>query len=40
VIFKLEILMVRDATEEEMQYGGMVEKGPDLPAGSGTQVRI
>ena len=30
VIFKLEILMVRDATDEEIQYGGKVEAGPDL----------
>lgn len=33
VIFKLDILMVRDATDEEMQFGGKIEKGPDLPAG-------
>ncbi|MDJ0833422.1 MAG: peptidylprolyl isomerase [Gammaproteobacteria bacterium] len=31
VIFKLEILSVRDATEEEMEYGGKPEKGPDIP---------
>ncbi len=30
VIFRLEILLVRDATEEEIEYGGKVEKGPDL----------
>lgn len=30
VIFKLEILMVRDATDEEIQFGGKVEAGPDL----------
>lgn len=30
VIFKLEILMVRDATDEEIQYGGKVETAPDL----------
>lgn len=30
VIFRLEVLLVRDASEEEMQYGGKVEKGPDL----------
>ncbi|RRQ22973.1 FKBP-type peptidyl-prolyl cis-trans isomerase [Thiohalobacter thiocyanaticus] len=33
VIFKLEILLVRDATEEEIEFGGKVEKGPDLPEG-------
>lgn len=30
VIFKLEILMVRDATDEEIQYGGKVETAPEL----------
>ena len=30
VIFRLEILLVRDATDEEIQYGGKVEQGPDL----------
>ena len=30
VIFRLEILMVRDATEEEIAFGGKVEDGPDL----------
>jgi len=30
VIFKLEILMVRDATDEEIRYGGKVEAAPDL----------
>lgn len=30
VIFKLEILMVRDATDEEIQCGGKVEAAPDL----------
>ena len=30
VIFRLEILLVRDATDEEIQYGGKVEKGPDV----------
>jgi FKBP-type peptidyl-prolyl cis-trans isomerase SlyD len=31
VVFKLNILSVRDATEEELEYGGKVEKGPDIP---------
>lgn len=31
VIFRLEIKQVRDATEEEMEFGGMVEKVPDVP---------
>ena len=38
VVFKLEILEVRDATEEEMELGGKVEKGPDVPGS--TQVPI
>jgi FKBP-type peptidyl-prolyl cis-trans isomerase SlyD len=34
VIFRLDILTVRDATEEEIQAGGKVEEGPDLPGGT------
>jgi len=30
VIFRLEILLVRDASEEEIEYGGKIEDGPDL----------
>lgn len=30
VLFKLEILMVRDATDEEMEYGGKPDDGPDI----------
>ena len=30
VIFKLEILMVRDATAEEIRYGGKIETAPEL----------
>ncbi len=33
VMFKLDILTVRDASEEEIQAGGKVEEGPDLPGG-------
>lgn len=33
VIFKLEILMVRDATEAELAVGGKVEPGPAVEAG-------
>ena len=33
VIFKLEILLVRDATEEEIAVGGKVEPGPDIETG-------
>ena len=34
VIFKLDVLTVRDATEEEFQAGGKVEKGPDITGGT------
>jgi FKBP-type peptidyl-prolyl cis-trans isomerase SlyD len=30
VIFRLEILLVRDATDEEIEFGGKIEEGPDL----------
>jgi FKBP-type peptidyl-prolyl cis-trans isomerase SlyD len=30
VVFELEILSVRDATDEEINAGGKVEKGPDI----------
>jgi FKBP-type peptidyl-prolyl cis-trans isomerase SlyD len=30
VIFRLEILLVRDATAEEIEHGGKLEQGPDL----------
>lgn len=30
VIFRLEILLVREATEAEIEYGGKVEEAPDL----------
>jgi FKBP-type peptidyl-prolyl cis-trans isomerase SlyD len=30
VIFRLEILLVRDATDEEIEHGGKVEQGPDI----------
>lgn len=31
VTFKLEILTVRDATEDEIEFGGKVEEGPNVP---------
>ena len=34
VIFKLDILLVRDASEEEIQAGGKVEQGPDISGGT------
>ena len=33
VIFKLEILLVRDASEEEIAAGGKIEPGPDIETG-------
>lgn len=33
VIFKLEIRMVRDASDEEIKHGGKVETGPDISSG-------
>ena len=33
VIFKLEILLVRDASEEEIAAGGKIEEGPDIETG-------
>jgi len=38
VIFRLEILLVRDATDEEIEHGGKIEEGPDLKGA--TQVPI
>ena len=41
VIFRLEILLVRDASDEEIEYGGKIEEGPDLTGVEGvTQVPI
>lgn len=31
VVFRLEILEVRDATEAEIEYGGKVDDGPNIP---------
>ena len=30
VVFRLEILTVRDATAEEMKAGGVIDRGPDI----------
>jgi len=35
VIFKLDILLVRDASDEEIAAGGKVETGPDIETGPG-----
>lgn len=30
VIFRLEVILVRDASAEEIEYGGKIETGPDI----------
>ena len=40
VIFKLEILTVRDATEEEIEVGGPVNADPDISEIVGTDQRV
>ncbi|TDX99302.1 FKBP-type peptidyl-prolyl cis-trans isomerase SlyD [Thiohalophilus thiocyanatoxydans] len=39
VIFKLEIRDVRDATEEEMEFGGMAESVPDVEGATKVPVK-
>jgi len=39
VIFKLEIKEVRDATEEEMEFGGMAEDVPDVEGATKVPVK-
>ena len=34
VIFRLEVLLVRDASDEEIEYGGKVEAAPDIAGAS------
>ena len=34
VVFKLQVLTVREATEQEVEFGGPVEDGPELPPGA------
>lgn len=38
VVFKLEVLTVRDATEEEIAVGGKVEPGPNITAGPSISI--
>jgi len=38
VIFKLQILTVRDATEEEIEAGGPIESAPNIPGGNQVPV--
>jgi FKBP-type peptidyl-prolyl cis-trans isomerase SlyD len=38
VVFKLEILSVRDATDEELEHGGKIEEGPDIEGGSAVPI--
>ncbi len=35
VLFVIEILSVRDATDEELEAGGAIDKGPDIETGPG-----
>jgi FKBP-type peptidyl-prolyl cis-trans isomerase SlyD len=39
VIFKLEVLSVRDATEEEIELGGPVEAQPDIDLSRAVPIR-
>lgn len=38
VIFKLNVLLVRDATAEEIEYGGKVESGPEIDSGRAVPI--
>ncbi|WP_043739892.1 FKBP-type peptidyl-prolyl cis-trans isomerase [Thioalkalivibrio nitratireducens] len=38
VIFKLEIQLVRDATDEEIEHGGKVETGPEVSGGRAVPI--
>ncbi|WP_018877191.1 MULTISPECIES: peptidylprolyl isomerase [unclassified Thioalkalivibrio] len=38
VIFKLNILLVRDATDEEIAHGGKVESGPEIDSGRAVPI--
>ncbi|MGM0552576.1 MAG: FKBP-type peptidyl-prolyl cis-trans isomerase [Pseudomonadota bacterium] len=38
VIFKLNVLLVRDATDEEIEHGGKVESGPDIDTGRAVPI--
>lgn len=40
VLFRLEILLVRDATEEEIEHGGKVEEGPEIDMDASNIVPI
>ena len=40
VLFRLEILLVRDATEEEIEHGGKVEEGPEIDMDASNVVPI
>jgi len=39
VIFRLEILLVRDATDEEIEHGGKIEEGPDVQGVTQVPIR-
>lgn len=38
VIFKLNVLLVRDASDEEIEHGGKVESGPEIDSGRAVPI--
>ncbi|ADC70584.1 putative peptidyl-prolyl cis-trans isomerase [Thioalkalivibrio sp. K90mix] len=38
VIFKLNVLLVRDATADEIEHGGKVESGPEIDSGRAVPI--
>jgi FKBP-type peptidyl-prolyl cis-trans isomerase SlyD len=38
VIFRLEVLLVRDASEEEIEHGGKLDEGPDLEGANAVKI--
>ncbi|WP_018863251.1 MULTISPECIES: FKBP-type peptidyl-prolyl cis-trans isomerase [Thioalkalivibrio] len=38
VIFKLNVLLVRDASDEEIAHGGKVESGPEIDSGRAVPI--
>ena len=40
VIFRLEVCLVRDASDEEIEHGGKIEEGPDLEGHGVSQVPL
>lgn len=38
VIFRLEVLLVRDASAEEIEHGGKIDDGPDLEGANAVKI--